>query len=183
LINSKIPRRYARALMSLGQEEGQYIEYGQNLQEFADFCSANDEFFRVVSNQVFAVDDRKKIIERILEKSSFSGMVKNFLRLLMDKKRIGAIKEITDHYSKLTDEISNITRAQVITAQPLKGDAVDRLVLALKALTSKEVEIEVSEDASIMGGLIVKAGDLVLDGSVKTQIEGLRESLKRGEYN
>ncbi len=101
----------------------------------------------------------------------------------MDKKRIGAIKEITDHYSKLTDEISNITRAQVITAQPLKGDAVDRLVLALKALTSKEVEIEVSEDASIMGGLIVKAGDLVLDGSVKTQIEGLRESLKRGEYN
>jgi len=183
LINSKIPRRYARALMSLGQEEGQYIEYGQNLQEFADFCSANDEFFRVVSNQVFALDDRKKIVERVLEKSSFSDMVKNFLRLLLDKKRIGAIKEITDHYSKLTDEISNITRAQVITAQPLKADAVDRLVLALKALTSREVKIEVSEDASIMGGLIVKAGDLVLDGSVKTQIEGLRESLKRGEYN
>ena len=183
MINSKIPRRYARALMSLGQEEGQFEEYGQNLQDFAGFCAANDEFFRVVSNQIFAIDDRKKIVETVLEKSSFSDMVKNFLRLLMDKNRIGAIKEITDHYSKLTDEISNITRAQVITAQPLKGDAVDRLVLVLKALTSKEVEIEVSEDASIMGGLIVKAGDLVLDGSVKTQIEGLRESLKRGEYN
>jgi len=183
LINSKIPRRYARSLMSLGQEEGQYEVYGQNLQEFADFCAANDEFFRVVSNQVFAVEDRKKIVERILEKSSFPDMVKNFLRLLMDKNRIGAIKDIMDHYSKLTDEISNITRAQVITAKPLKGDAVDRLVLALKALTSREIKIEVSEDASIMGGLIVKAGDLVLDGSVKTQLEGLRESLKRGEYN
>jgi len=169
--------------MSLGQEEGQYVEYGQNLQEFADFCSANDEFFRVVSNQVFAIDDRRKIIEKVLEKSSFSDMVKNFLRLVLDKNRIGAIKEITDYYSKLTDEISNITRAEVITARPLKEDAVDRLVLALKAITSKEVKIEVSEDASIMGGLIVKAGDLVLDGSVKTQIEGLRESLKRGEYN
>jgi len=183
LINSKISKRYARALMSLGQEEGQYVEYGQNLQEFADFCSANDEFFRVVSNQVFAIDDRRKIIEKVLEKSSFSDMVKNFLRLVLDKNRIGAIKEITDYYSKLTDEISNITRAEVITARPLKEDAVDRLVLALKAITSKEVKIEVSEDASIMGGLIVKAGDLVLDGSVKTQIEGLRESLKRGEYN
>ena len=183
MINSKIPRRYARALMSLGQEEGQYVEYGQNLQEFSDFCAANDEFFRVVSNQVFALDDRKKIIETVLEKSSFSDMVKNFLRLLLDKDRIGAIKEITDHYSELTDEISNITRAEVVTAVPLKEDAVDRLVQALKALTSKDVKINVSEDASIMGGLIVKAGDLVLDGSVKTQLEGLRESLKRGEYN
>ena len=183
MIDSKISRRYARALMSLGQEAGQYEEYGQNLQEFVDFCSANDEFFQVVSNQVFAIDDRKQVIEAVLEKSSFSDMVKNFLRLVLDQNRIGAIEEITDHYSKLTDEISNITRAKVISAQPLKGDAVDRLVLALKALTSKEVKIEVSEDASIMGGLIVKAGDLVLDGSVKTQIEGLRESLKRGEYN
>ncbi len=183
MIDSKITRRYARALMSLGQEEGQYAEYGQNLQEFVDFCSANDEFFQVVSNQVFTIDDRKKIIETVLEKSSFSDMIKNFIRLLLDKNRIGAVREITDHYSKLTDEISNITRAEVITARPLKEDAVDRLVQALKALTSKEVEVNVSEDESIMGGLIVKAGDLVLDGSVKTQIEGLRESLKRGEYN
>jgi F-type H+-transporting ATPase subunit delta len=183
LIDSKISRRYARALLSLGQEEGQYAEYGQNLQEFADFCSANDEFFRVVSNQIFAIDDRKKIIETVLEKSSFSDMVKNFLRLLLDKNRIGAVKEITDHYSKLTDEISNITRAEVITARPLKEDAVGRLVQALKALTSKEVVLDVTEDESIMGGLIVKAGGLVLDGSVKTQLEGLRESLKRGEYN
>ncbi len=183
MIDSKIPRRYARALMSLGQEDGQYAEYGQNLQEFADFCSANDEFFRVVSNQIFAVDARKKIIETVLEKSSFSDMVKNFLRLLLDKNRIGAIKEITGHYSKLTDEISNITRAEVISAGPLKKTALARLVKALKGLTSKEVEVEVMEDASIMGGLVVKTGDLVLDGSVKTQLEGLRESLKRGEYN
>ena len=170
MINSKIPRRYARALMSLGQEEGQYVEYGQNLQEFSDFCSANDEFFRVVSNQVFALDDRKKIIETVLEKSSFSDMVKNFLRLLLDKDRIGAIKEITDHYSELTDEISNITRAEVVTAVPLKEDAVDRLVQALKALTSKDVKINVSEDATIMGGLIVKAGDLVCNVIPKDSI-------------
>jgi F-type H+-transporting ATPase subunit delta len=183
LIDSKISRRYAKALLSLGREDGQYAEYGQNLQEFADFCSASDEFFRVVSNQIFAIEDRKKIIEMVLEKSSFSEMVKNFLKLLLDKNRIGAIKEITDHYSKFTDEISNITRAEVITARPLKEDALARLIEALKGLTSKEVEVDVREDDSIMGGLVVKTGDLVLDGSVKTQLEGLRESLKRGEYN
>lgn len=183
MIGSKITKRYAKALLSLGQEDGKYAEYGQNLREFADFCSANDEFFQVISSQIFAVEERKKVVETVLEKSTFSHMVKNFLMLLLDKNRIRAIKEITDHYSRLTDEISNITRAQVVAAKPLKKDALDRLVQALKALTAKEVRVSVTEDASIMGGLIVKSGDLVLDGSVRTQLEGLRESLKRGEYN
>jgi len=183
LIGSKISRRYAKALLSLGQEDGHYEEYGQNLQEFAKFCSANREFFQVISNQIFSVEDRKKIMETVLEKSSFSDVGKNFLRLLLDKNRIRAIEEITDHYSRLTDEISNITRADIITAKPLKEDALNKLVQTLKGLTKKEVEVNVQEDESIMGGLIVKTGDLVLDGSVKTQLEGLRESLKRGEYN
>ena len=180
MIDSKISKRYARALLSLGQEDGNYAEYGQDLQEFADFCSANDEFFQVISNQIFSIDDRKKIIERVLEKSPFPDRVKNFLRLLLDKKRIGAVKEITGHYSRLTDEISNITRAEVITARPLKEDALKRLVQVLKRFTSKEVKVDVKQDESIIGGLIVKTGDLVLDGSVKTQLEGLRESLKNG---
>ncbi len=183
MIGSKISRRYAKALLSLGQEDGQYAEYGRNLQEFTGFCSDNDEFFRVISNKIFAVEDRKKITEIVLGKSSFAKIVKNFVRLLLDKNRIGAIKEITDHYSRLTDEISNITRAEVVTAGPIKEDALGRLVKALTGLTSKEVKMDVKEDASIMGGVIVKTGDLVLDGSIKRQLERLRESLKRGEYN
>ena len=183
MIGSRISRRYAKALFSLGQEDGQYEEYGQNLKEFTEFCSANIEFFQVISNQIFSIEDRKKIMETVLEKSAFPDVTKNFLRLLLDKNRIGAIEAITDHYSRLTDEISNITRAEVITAKPLKEDALERLAKALRGLTSKEVMVDVTEDESILGGLIVKTGGLVLDGSVKTQIEGLRESLKRGEYN
>jgi F-type H+-transporting ATPase subunit delta len=183
LIDSKISRRYAKALLSLGQEDGNYLEYGQNLKEFAEFCSANEELFQVISNQIFITEDRKKILEKILEKTPFSDMVKNYLRLLLDKNRIGSVKEITDHYQRLTDDISNIVRAELITARPLKDDALKKIVQALNRLTSKDVKVEIKEDASIMGGLIVKTGDLVIDGSVKTQLEGLRESLKRGEYN
>lgn len=180
MIDSKISKRYAKALLSLGQGDGKYVEYGRNLQEFADFCSAHDEFFQVISNRLYSVEDRKMIIEKVLEKSHFPDLIKNFLRLLLDKNRIGAVKEITGHYARLTDEISNITRADVITAKPLKEDALKRLKKALKKVTSKEVTVNVSQDESIVGGLIVKIGDLVLDGSVKTQLEGLRESLKNG---
>ena len=115
-----------------------------------------------------------------MEKSPFPDLIKNFLRLLLDKNRIGAVKEITGHYSRFTDEISNITRAEVITARPLKEDALKKLVQVLKGFTAKEVKVDVKQDESIIGGLIVKTGDLVLDGSVKTQLEGLRDLLKNG---
>jgi len=183
LIGSKISSRYAKALFSLGQDDGHYEEYGQNLNEFVGFCSANSEFIRVVSNQIFPVEDRKKVLEAILEKSQFSDVVKNFLRLLVDKNRIAAIDGITDYYSRLTDELSNITRADIITAKPLKTKALDNLKRALTGLTSKDVRTDVKQDGTLIGGLIVKIGDLVLDGSVRTQLEGLKESLKRGEYN
>ena len=183
MISSTISRRYAKALLSIGQEDGKYEEYGHNLQEFVSFCSTNEEFFRVISNQIFSVADRKKVLEFALEKGPFSDVIKNFLRLLIDKNRIWAIKEIADYYSILTDKISNIARANIITARPLKDKALNKLEKALAVLTSKKVKIDMEEDGSLIGGLIIKIGDLVLDGSVRAQLEWLRVSLKRSEYN
>jgi F-type H+-transporting ATPase subunit delta len=183
LIRSKISRRYARALFSIGQEDGEYENYGQNLYEFAHFCAANNEFFQIISNRIFSVEDRKKVLEVALERSHFSDVMKNFLRLLIDKNRIGAIEEISDYYTKLTDEISNITSADIMTARPLKKEALDKLQKALARLTSKDVKMEVEEDKALIGGIVVKIGDLVLDGSVRAQLEGLKDTLKRGEFN
>jgi F-type H+-transporting ATPase subunit delta len=180
LIGSKISRRYAKALLSLGREDGNYEVYGQNLQEFSGFCQANQEFFRVVSNRIFPLDDRKKVLETVLEQSGFSSVVQNFLKLLLDKNRIGAIEEITDYYMKLTDEISGVTRANIITARALREESIVKLQEVLSGLTSKTVNVDIQEDASLIGGIIVQLGDLVLDGSVKAQLAGLKDSLKRG---
>ena len=183
MISSIISRRYAKALLSIGQEDGKYEEYGHNLQEFVGFCSTNEEFFRVISNQIFSVADRKKVLEVALEKGPCSDVIKNFLRLLIDKNRIRAIKEIADYYSILTDKILNIARANIITARPLKDKALDKLEKALTVLTSKKVKIDMEEDESLIGGLIIKIGGLVLDGSVRAQLEWLRVSLKRSEHS
>jgi len=183
LISSKISRRYAKALFSLGQEEGNYSEYGKDLQEFSSFCSANTEFFQVISNPVYSLEDRKHIFNIVLEKSDFSPVTKNFLGLLLDKNRIGAIEAISNFYSKLSDEVSNITSAKVLTAKPLKDEVIKKLKDALIRLTSKEVKLDLEVDESIIGGIVVSIGDLVLNGSVKSQLEGIKESLKRGEYN
>jgi len=176
LIGSKVAKRYAKALFGLGQEDGQYEKYGQDLSEFVAFCAQNDEFRLVISNPIFPVDDRKKILDIVLEKSDFSGMVISFLRLVLDKNRIGAIEAITIHYQDLTDEVSDIARAEITTARPLKAESLERLEKALEALTSKQIKSEVKEDRDLVGGIVVRIGDMVFDGSIKAQLEGLKES-------
>ena len=181
MIGSKVSKRYAKALLSLGKEDGNFEQYGRDLQDFSLFCEGHEEVLGVIANQIFPVEDRRKILQTLLEKSTYADVIRNFLNLLLDKNRIGAIHQITDHYERLTDDISNIARAEIVTPRPLKEDAQNKLEKVLGDLTSKKIKIEVKEDESLIGGIVVKIGDLVLDGSVKTQLQGLNETLKRGE--
>ena len=176
MIGSKVSKRYAKALFSLGQEDGNFEQYGQELSDFEAFFQDNADFRQVIVNPVFALEDRRKVLQIVLDKSNFSGVVKNFLNLLLDKDRIGAIEAITGYYARLTDEVSGIARAEIVTARPLKEEALGRIEKSLEGLTSKKIKPEVREDKDLIGGIVVKIGDLVLDGSVKAQLEGLKES-------
>jgi F-type H+-transporting ATPase subunit delta len=181
LIRSRVAKRYAKALLSLGLEDSKYQEYGKELAVFSGFFATNKEFREVIANPAFAVEDRKRILNIILGKGSYSNIVKNFLNLLLDKNRIDAIQEISSYYESLIDEVAQIARVEVVTPRPLREDARQRLEKALEEMTSKKIRMEISEDKSLLGGLVVKIGDLVLDGSIKAQLEGLKESLGRGE--
>ena len=176
MIGSKISRRYAIALFSLGQEDGNFEKYGADLAEFSKFCHDNEEFGQVIADPIFAVEERKAVLLAVLEKSGFSDVVKNFLKLLVDKNRMAAIGAITEYYSRLTDEVSNIARAEITTAMPLKSNTLRRVEKSLERLTSKKIKSEVKEDQDLIGGIVVKIGDLILDGSVKAQLKGLTES-------
>ena len=176
MIGSRVSKRYAKALFSLGQEDGNFEQYGRDLTEFTQFFQNNNDFRQVIANPIFAVEDRKKVLQTVLEKSNFLDGVKFFLNLLLDKNRIGAMEAITDYYSRLTDEVSGFARAEIITARPLKEEALGKIERSLEGLTSKKIKSEVREDKALIGGLVVKIGDLVLDGSVRTQLQGLKES-------
>ncbi len=179
--DSRISKRYAGALFSLGQEDGSFATYGKELEEFKDFFLKNTDFGNAISNPIYKLEERKEVLKYVLGKSNFSNMVKNFLNLLLDKNRIGSIEAIADKYGMLTDEASNIAHAEIITARPLQDDALKKIVDSLKEMTSKDIKSDVKEDPELIGGIVVKIGDLVLDGSVKAQLEGLKESFRRGE--
>ena len=181
MIRSKVSKRYAKALLSLGMEDGRYQEYGKELQDFSSFYESHRELNQAISNPAFTLEDRKRILRALLDKSGYSEMIRNFLSLVLDKNRIGAIEEISAFYGQLTDEVSNIVRADVVVPRPLGAEAQNKLGKALEQMTAKKVRMAIRQDRRILGGIVVKIGDLVVDGSVKAQVQGIKESLKRGE--
>ena len=166
--------------MSIGRENRNYAVYGENLREFAVLCEGNKEFFEVISNRIFSLEDRIAIIDQILKKSNFEIVVNNFLCLLVSKERINAIIEISKYYATLVDEVNNITRAVLSSPRVLKAKAKERLLTALEKFTGKIIIAVEEQNKALIGGVVVKIGDLLIDGSIKTQLAGLTELLKRG---
>jgi F-type H+-transporting ATPase subunit delta len=103
------------------------------------------------------------------------------LLLLFEKGRIPYLRDIHAFYDKLTDELANIVRADLVSATEVSEETIERIRSALGKKTGKDVKMDVSVDPALIGGAVTKIGDLVLDGSVKTQLKGLKESLQRSE--
>ncbi|KMY68621.1 hypothetical protein AAU61_03030 [Desulfocarbo indianensis] len=182
MTNSIVAKRYAKALLELGRDDGNIEKYGQELTDLIGLLDQAPELEQVLSNPGFELDDRKAVLTKILDKMGPSPMVANFYKLLMDRGRIGEIRGIQTVYTKLLDEARGITRAEVTSASALKDEEIQKLKDSLKAVAGRDVQIEVKEDPSLIGGLKARIGDLVLDGSVKSQLESLKDSLRRGEY-
>jgi len=181
VINARIARRYAKALLSIGKEDGQAEMYKKELEGVASLFDKHKELAQAVVNPLYDAEGRKKVLMAVLERLSPSKIMTSFMALLFEKSRIQYVKDIYVFYEKLTDEMANIVRADVISAVELADDSVAKIKKALSEQTGKNVILETSVDSSLIGGVVTKLGDLVLDGSVKTQLISLKESLQRGE--
>lgn len=182
MISQIVAKRYAKALLEIGQEDGNLEQYGVELNRMAQLFRESEELETALANPAIALDNRRRLLDIFLDKLELSPMVKNFYRLLLDRGRIACTRDITELYSQLLDEVKGVVRAQVLAAAPLSEQEIQRIKDALQKVAGNEVIIEMKEDPSLIGGVVAKIGDLVLDGSVKSQLESLKESLKRGEY-
>jgi len=179
LTNQIIARRYAKALLAIGQEDGNYADYGRELSAFAEIMGMAD-LTVTLGNPIYPKASRRAILDSILEKVEPSPIIKNFLDLLMDKDRISLVVSINIYYLRLVDEINNIERATIVSAKALPESIQERVKASLEAMTGKTILLEVDQDEEIIGGIIARVGDLTLDGSVRTQLQNLKESLIKG---
>ncbi len=177
MIISNIAKRYARAFFGIAREDGLYEKYYNELTLFSSIIKESKDLKELLLNPVFGQDEKRAVVDLLLKKIDISTVTANFLRLLVDKRRIGILSDIESCYRKLMDDALKKIRVDVKTAFPLSAELSEKLQKRMEDITGRKVEMAVSEDASLLGGIVVGVGDTLYDGSIKTQLHNIRNLL------
>jgi F-type H+-transporting ATPase subunit delta len=174
-----IARRWARAIFELGKEGNAVARLNGDIGSFAEVYAGNAELSGVLENPLVPEAAREAVIVEIAGKLGLSDTAKSALRLLAKKRRLGALPLIARQLGRLTDEDQGILRAEVVTAAPVGEDYLGKLRAELEKATGKKVTVSHKVDKSLIGGVVTRIGDRVIDGSVKTRLATFRENLLR----
>jgi len=174
-----IARRWARAIFELGKETSAVSRLNDDVAAFAELYGGNAELAGVLDNPLVPEAQREAVIVDVAGKMGLSDTAKNALRLLARKRRLGALPLIARQLGRLTDEEQNVLRAEVLTAGPATDDYLGKLRAELEKATGKKVVVSHKVDRSLIGGVVTRIGDRVIDGSVRTRLANFRETLLR----
>ncbi len=172
-----VARRYARALFGIGVDAGTFEALGQEIGDLASLWTSSADLRELLENPVFRPDEKRKVLEQVLPRVAPTGEVRRLALLLLERRRIMLLPAIASAYRDLADAHTGRVRARVTSAEPLTPAAADRVRRALEERTGKKVIVENAVDPSLIGGVVAQVGDLVLDGSVRTQLADLRSKL------
>jgi F-type H+-transporting ATPase subunit delta len=175
-----IARRYARALFSVGQEAGDVRRLFEELETLTDEILASEELRRVLFAPIHPRHERKGVLARVGERLGFSPEMRAFAALLVDENRTTLLPAIRDALRVLVDRMEGRVLAEVTSTRPLEAAEVERLTAALSRRVGAQVTVSLKVDEGTLGGIVARVGDLLLDGSVRTQLASLAGSLRRG---
>ncbi len=176
MLNLQLAKKYAVAMFELAQEEDKLVEYGRQLTEIKKLFATQPLLKSFLDNPQVQPSDKKQLLNKVLGDEAAKS-VHNFMMLLIDKHRISLIEEIVGEYEALSNQARNIVVAYVTTASALDQKQQTALTAKLKAITGKDIQLKTHIDPSIIGGVVVKMGDRLIDGSVTSQIKSLEKQL------
>ncbi len=181
MTSTVVAKRYAKALFAVAREEGKLEAYAQVLADINAFLSKSPDIEASLESPVFPIDLKHKVVEELVKAYGVDDVMANFLRLLVERGRIQHLRLIAEGYQELMDEEMGVVRAVVKTAVPLPEDLKEKMAEAFAQASGKKVVLQVQEDPEIIGGVVAHIGDMVWDGSIKSQLQGFKESIGRGE--
>ncbi len=176
-----LARRYAKALFAVGKDDGKFEEYNDALQGLNEVYALDASLADSLTNPLYPMDVREKVMEGIVASMGVDKVMSNFFNLLVEKKRADVLPDIAEEYQIMVDEAKNISHGTVVSAVELSKELQAKVQATLEKLTGKTVELTTSVDPTIIGGVIAKVGDLELDGSIRTQLASLKDSIKGRE--
>ncbi|HKL49017.1 MAG TPA: F0F1 ATP synthase subunit delta [Desulfuromonadales bacterium] len=177
---SAISRRYAKALLTLGEEQKNMEQYSDELSQLTSIFSEQETLRQLVESPTCGLKNKTAILSDLTDKLEFSEGMKKFVGLLLEKDRMSCLDQIAAVYRRLVDEKSGIVRARISTAIDLESAQAEAIKSGLERQTGKQVELKVGRDPALIGGIKAQIGGKVFDGSVKTQLKRIEDTLKKG---
>lgn len=173
-----VARRYASALADVVIKSGEKDVVQSELKTWEEMLRSNSDLYNAFYNPAIAHNSKEKVLETLLAKSGPSRTTANFLRILLRNNRLTEINAINEKFDSVLDERSGVVSASVTSSRQLSEGEKNELKANLAKLTGgKEIKIDYKIDENIIGGAITRVGSTVYDGSVKTQLELLKNQM------
>ncbi len=176
MYQSRITRRYAKALFELANEKNQFTKVTQDLNTIQEVCLQSKDFTRVLDSPVIPEKEKKQVISQLF-RGRLHPLSFNFLELLLEKNRESFLPGIIKHFKKLADESQGIIRGDLRTAYPFDKEQMSALKKRLDRITGKNVILHQNINPELLGGFMVRLNDTVIDTSIKNQLLKMRENL------
>lgn len=174
---SHVSRRYARALLELGTSEGNLDALVADMTKLADTFDESVDLRATALSPMISLPAKKAILADVCTRLSVGKTAKNVTMLLTDRRRIVLLSEIAAMLREMNDKTKGLLRAEVTSAVPLSDAFYQKLLATLEKLSNKRVVLDKKHDAALIGGVVLRIGDLVLDSSLKTRLDGLKHAL------
>lgn len=174
---SVVAERYAKALFELGIESGQLAMLTDQLRSVARTYADSAELRSVLEDPRVAEDQVINLIEALARRLALSPMAKNTLLVLVRRRRIRTLPDIVTRLASLTDERTGVIRASVTSATPLSDPQAQQLSQELERLTGKRIVLDRRLDPSLLGGLVTRIGDHVIDASLRGRFDEMERRL------
>lgn len=179
MIEGSLSRRYTKALFQLAREASQEEKIGAEMELFYAAYRGSD-LQQVLTNPAFALGARKKILTGVIAGQQLSPLTSHFLSLLLDRDRLTYLEGIVGCYRRLLNEAKGRIEAKVVSPSALEPSMVERLRARLGGISGKEVVLQQETDPELLGGLLVELEGKVYDGSIRTQLEKMKQRIARG---
>jgi F-type H+-transporting ATPase subunit delta len=176
-LGGSIARRYAKAIFEIAVEKGIFELVGRQLTDLADLWKGSPELSQTLQNPVFTQAHKRAVLQGLLPRIAPARQVQSLALLLLERGRIAALPAIARAYEEMCDEKLARARARVCSAQPLDIASEAEIRKALERRTGKKILMTTEVDKALIGGVVVHVAGMVLDGSVASRLECLKNRL------
>ena len=180
MINTRIAQRYTRALFELAQEAGTIAEVGSDLQELSQVILTDETLRAALLSPLLTRSARTQVMTALLDEAQPQPLVARFLTVVLDARKLPCLPDIVTEYQRLADELSGRVQGEAVAAMPLADQDVAALAKALTSALDKEVHLDARQDPALLGGVVAQVGNLVFDGSLRTQLQRMKDNLIKG---